>query len=96
MENAAVAHPDVAEAAAVAVPHPKWGERPVLVVVPKPGRAPEPEAILALLRPHFAGWQLPDEILFVEEIPHTATGKLSKLGRRRRLEAEGYRLPDLR
>ena len=96
MENAAVSHPDVAEAAAVGVPHPKWDERPVLCVVPKPGRTPTAEEILDRLRPHFARWQLPDEILFVDEIPHTATGKISKLTLRRRLEAEGYRLPDQR
>jgi len=81
MENAAVAHPQVAEAAAVAMPHPKWGERPVLVIVAKPGETPEAAAVLALLRP---------------AIPHTATGKISKLTLRRDLEAEGYRLPGLR
>ncbi|MEO1602586.1 MAG: long-chain-fatty-acid--CoA ligase [Pseudomonadota bacterium] len=95
MENAAVAHPGVAEAAAVAIPHPKWGERPVLVVVAK-GAAPEPAAVLALLEGQFAKWQLPDEVLFVDEIPHTATGKISKLTLRRQLEDQGYMLPDQR
>ncbi|MEM9144843.1 MAG: long-chain fatty acid--CoA ligase [Pseudomonadota bacterium] len=95
MENAAVGHPGVAEAAAVAMPHPKWGERPVLVVVAKDTPPPATE-ILAQLEGHFAKWQLPDEILFVDAIPHTATGKISKLTLRKSLEAEGYQLPDQR
>jgi fatty-acyl-CoA synthase len=96
LENHAVGHPDVAEAAAVAVPHPKWDERPVLVVVARPGKAPSREEILERLRPHFAPWQLPDDVIFVDEIPHTATGKISKLRLREMLDAMGYRLPDLR
>jgi fatty-acyl-CoA synthase len=96
LENAAVAHPDVAEAAAVAVPHPTWAERPVLVVVPKAGAEPAKADILAALAPHFAKWQLPDDVIFMDEIPHTATGKISKLTLRQRLEADGYRLPDRR
>ena len=93
LENAAVGHPDVAEAAAVAMPHPKWGERPVLVIVPQPGRMPDPAEVVERMRPHFASWQLPDEVLVRDEIPHTATGKISKKTLRARLEAEGYRLP---
>jgi len=96
LENHAVSHADVAEAAAIAVPHPKWDERPVLVVVPRPGKAPPAEAILDLLRPHFAKWQLPDDVVFLDEIPHTATGKISKLKLRQVLEDMGYRHPDLR
>jgi len=96
MENAAVAHPDVFEAAAVGMPHPKWDERPVLLVVPQPGAQPTPDSILDKLRPHFAKWQLPDEVIFVDAIPHTATGKISKLTIRRNLEADGYKLPDQR
>jgi fatty-acyl-CoA synthase len=92
LENAAVAHPDVAEAAAIGMPHPKWGERPVRVVVPRPGCAPDANAISALLAGRFAKWQLPDDILFVEELPHTATGKISKLNLRRRLAEQGYAL----
>jgi len=92
LENAAVAHPDVAEAAAIGVPHPKWGERPVLVVVLRTGRAPDPAGIAALLAARFAKWQLPDDILFVEELPHTATGKVSKLSLRKRLADQGYAL----
>jgi 3-(methylthio)propionyl---CoA ligase len=92
LENAAMSHADVAEAAAVGMPHPKWGERPVLVVVPRPGSAPDPDGITALLAARFAKWQLPDDILFVEELPHTATGKISKLALRRRLADQGYAL----
>jgi len=92
LENAAVGHPDVAEAAAVGIPHPKWGERPVLVVVLREGRGPDAPGIAALLAERFPKWQLPDDILFVDELPHTATGKISKLGLRRRLADEGYAL----
>lgn len=96
LENAAVGHPDVAEAAAVAMPHPVWQERPVLVVVPQPGRAPEPSSVLAHIADRFAKWQLPDDVVLVDALPHTATGKISKKDLRARLDAEGYRLPDLR
>ena len=67
MENAAVAHPEVLEAAAIGVQHPKWDERPILMVVPQPGKNPDPESVIDLLRPHFAKWQLPDEVLFVDD-----------------------------
>ncbi len=93
LENAAISHPGVAEAAAVAVPHPKWGERPVLVVVARPGAAQDPEGIAGILAARFARWQLPDEILFIDELPHTATGKISKLTLRRRLAEQGFTLP---
>ena len=96
MENAAVAHPEVFEAAAVGVPHPKWDERPVLLVVAQPGMSPEPESIIDRLRPLFAKWQLPDDVIFVDEIPHTATGKISKLGIRQMLDAQSYVLPEFR
>ena len=96
IENTLLSHPDIAEAAAIGVPHPKWDERPILMVVPQPGKNPDPDSVIDLLRPHFAKWQLPDEVLFVDQIPHTATGKISKLSIRRKLEAEGYKLPDQR
>jgi fatty-acyl-CoA synthase len=96
LENAALKHPEVFEAAAIGVAHPKWDERPVLLVVPQPGKKPDPASIVELLEPHFAKWQLPDDILFVDEIPHTATGKISKLTIRRQLDERGYKLPDLR
>lgn len=94
MENAAVAHPDVMEAAAVAIPHPKWDERPVLAIVPVDGKTPDPAEIMSLLEKHFAKWQLPDDIFMVDELPHTATGKVSKLELRQRLKDQGYSLPD--
>jgi acyl-CoA synthetase (AMP-forming)/AMP-acid ligase II len=78
LENLAVGHPDVAEAAVVAVPHAKWDERPLLIIVPKPGRTPTKEAVLDFMRPRIAKWWLPDDVVFVEELPHTATGKLLK------------------
>jgi fatty-acyl-CoA synthase len=78
IENAAIGHPDIAEAAVVGVPHPRWGERPLLVIVPKAGRAPTNESVLAFLARHLARWQLPDDIVRMAEIPHTATGKILK------------------
>ena len=93
LENAAVACPGVAEAAAVGVAHPTWGERPVLVVAAAPGAAPDRDAVLAHMAARFAKWQLPDDVVFVAELPHTATGKLSKLTLRQRLHEMGYRLP---
>ncbi|MEO1470460.1 MAG: AMP-binding protein [Pseudomonadota bacterium] len=96
LENAALKHPGVAEAAAVAVAHERWGERPVLLVVPSPGAEPVPEEIIATLAPRFARWQLPDEVLIVDSLPHTATGKLAKRTIREDMAARGYRHPDLR
>jgi fatty-acyl-CoA synthase len=78
LENAAVGCAGVAEAAAVGIAHPKWDERPLLLVVRKEGAAVTPEQILDHLSNHVAKWWLPDEILFVESLPHTATGKLLK------------------
>jgi fatty-acyl-CoA synthase len=78
LENAAVGCPGVAEAAAVGVHHPKWDERPILLVVKKDGQEVTPKAILDHLAEHVARWWLPDEILFVESLPHTATGKILK------------------
>jgi len=93
MENFALSHPDVAEAAAVGIPHPKWDERPVLVVVPNKGKQPPAEEVIARLAPHFAKWQLPDDVIYVDEIPHTATGKVSKLKLGEMLNEMDYRLP---
>jgi fatty-acyl-CoA synthase len=78
LENAAVGCPGVAEAAAVGVYHPKWDERPLLLVVRKPGADVTAGQIMAHLSNQVARWWLPDEILFVENLPHTATGKLLK------------------
>lgn len=79
LENAAMGHPGVAEAAAIGVPHPKWDERPVLVVVAKPGQSLSQNDVLEYLKDKVASWWLPDAVHFVPEIPHTATGKVSKL-----------------
>ena len=78
LENAAVGCPGVAEAAAVGVRHPKWDERPILLVVRKAGSDVTPQQIIDHLEGHVAKWWLPDEIVFVKSLPHTATGKLLK------------------
>jgi 3-(methylthio)propionyl---CoA ligase len=78
LENAAIAHEDVAEAAVIAVPHPRWGERPLLIVAPRAGRDPDRDGILELLAREFPRWMLPDDVAVVPELPHTATGKLMK------------------
>jgi fatty-acyl-CoA synthase len=82
LENIAVSHPDVGEAAAIAVPHPRWVERPLVLVVPKLGRKIDPAAIMAMYDGSVARWWIPDRIMVVEELPHTATGKLNKLSLR--------------
>ncbi len=78
LENLAVGHPDVAEAAVIGIPHPKWDERPLLLIVRKPDRTPSKEDILAFMEGKIAKWWLPDDVQFIDEIPHTATGKISK------------------
>jgi len=78
LENALVAHPDVREAAVIAVPHPKWQERPIAVLVVREGASLSEESLREFLAPHFAKWQLPDAFLFVDQLPHTSTGKLYK------------------
>jgi fatty-acyl-CoA synthase len=79
LENAAVSHPAVAEAAVIGIPHPKWQERPLLVVVLKPGRTASKDDLLTVLQSRVAKWWLPDDVAFVEALPHTATGKLQKM-----------------
>ena len=96
LENIAVSHPDVAEAAIIAARHPKWMERPLLLVVPKPGRSVAPEAVLALYDGQVAHWWRPDVVLVVDELPHTATGKLNKLALRKQYQdhlLQGDRAP---
>ncbi len=78
LENIAVSHPDVAEAAVIAATHKKWDERPLLLVVAAPGKTVDPASVLALYEGKVAKWWLPDEVLVVPELPHTATGKLLK------------------
>jgi fatty-acyl-CoA synthase len=85
LENIAMGHPAVAEAAALGIAHPKWDERPLLVVVAKPGEAPTREAILALYAGKVARFCTPDDVVFVEALPHTATGKVSKIQLRQEL-----------
>jgi fatty-acyl-CoA synthase len=78
LENTAMAHPGVKEAAVVGVRHPKWDERPLLVVVRKPGAALTREELLAFFEGKVAKWWVPDDVVFVDDLPHTATGKLLK------------------
>jgi fatty-acyl-CoA synthase len=78
IENALVAHPSVAEAAVIGIPHPKWQERPLAIVVLKRGARTDEDELRGLLLSHFAKWQLPDGFVFVSELPHTSTGKLLK------------------
>ncbi|MEA2858663.1 MAG: 3-(methylthio)propionyl---CoA ligase [Methylobacteriaceae bacterium] len=91
LENLAVAHPDVAEAAVIGIHHPKWDERPLLVIVKKEGREPQPKDILTFMDGKIAKWWMPDDVQFVGEIPHTATGKINKLKLRETFRQ--YRLP---
>ena len=86
-----MAHRDVAEAAAIALPHPKWGERPLLVIVRRQGAEVTADDIRGFLADKVAKWWLPDDIAFVDELPHTATGKISKLTLRDRFA--GHTLP---
>ena len=79
LENAAISHPLVKTCAIIAVPHPKWDERPVLVIVPHGEPRPTLDDIHQHMGDHFAKWQLPDDILFTDDLPLTATGKISKL-----------------
>ncbi|MEM6834592.1 MAG: long-chain-fatty-acid--CoA ligase [Pseudomonadota bacterium] len=91
LENAAVGHPAVAEAAVIGVAHPKWDERPLLVIVKKDGMTVSKADILEFLTPKVAKWWLPDDVAFVDDIPHTATGKIQKL--RLREQFKDYVLP---
>ena len=84
IENLAMSHPDVFEAAVIAVEHPVWQERPLLIVHPREGKAPTKEAILAFLAERLPKWQMPDDVILVDGLPHTATGKLLKTDLRRR------------
>jgi fatty-acyl-CoA synthase len=91
LENAAVGHPAVAEAAVIGIAHPKWQERPLLVVARKPGQDVTRDELLRFLEAKVARWWLPDDVAFVDELPHTATGKLLKLKLREMFR--DYRLP---
>ena len=91
LENVAMSHPAVHEAAAIACRHPKWDERPLLVVVKKPDAKLTREELLAFFDGRIAKWQIPDDVAFVDEIPHTATGKMQKL--KLRDQFAGHKLP---
>ena len=91
LENIAIGHPAVAEAAVIGVRHPKWDERPLLLVVKKPGENLDRAAMLAFYEGKIARWWVPDDVVFVDELPHTATGKISKLALREKFA--DYRLP---
>ena len=93
IENIALSHNGVALAAAIGVPHPKWDERPVVVVLKKPDAEVSAEEILALYPGRLAKWQSPDDVIFVDEMPLGATGKVLKTQIRQQLQ--GYTLPDL-
>jgi len=79
VENAAVGCPGIAEAAVIGLPHPKWGERPLLIAVREPGAEVDKKAVLAFLQGKIANWWMPNDVVFVEQIPHTATGKIQKM-----------------
>lgn len=91
LENVAVGHPDIVEAAVIGVPHPKWDERPILIVVKKDGAGLSSEDVLGFMEGKIAKWWMPDDVVFVEEIPHTATGKIQKLALREQFK--DYVLP---
>ena len=82
VENIAVGHPDVQEAAVIGVYHPRWQERPLLLIHRKPDREPSKESILGFLSDKIAKWWMPDDVVFVDSLPHTATGKLLKIALR--------------
>ncbi|MBX3446439.1 MAG: fatty-acid--CoA ligase [Parvibaculaceae bacterium] len=91
IENLAVGHPKVAEAAVIGIAHPKWDERPLLIVVAKEGQEPTKDEILRYMEGKIAKWWMPDDVAFVKEIPHTATGKIQKLTLREQFK--DYKLP---
>ena len=93
IENIAMAHPDVAMAACVGMPHPKWDERPVVCVVKKPGSLVTAPDLLKFYEGKTAKWQIPDDVIFVEAIPLGATGKMLKTKLREQLA--GYKLPGI-
>jgi len=91
VENEAVGCPGIAEAAVIAVSHPKWDERPLLIAIKKPDAAVTKEDVIEHLKGALAKWQLPDDVIFVDQLPHTATGKILKT--KLRSEYRDYKLP---
>lgn len=96
MENHIVAMPEVMQACVVAQPHPKWDERPVALIVLQEGASLDIATVMEHCLSKFAKWQTPDDVLFVDSIPLTATGKMDKKVVRAQLERDGYQLPELR
>ena len=86
LENLAVGHPKVAEAAVIGIRHPKWDERPLLVVVLKSGQSATKDELLGFMEGKIAKWWMPDDVAFVDEIPHTATGKILKTALREKFK----------
>lgn len=91
LENEAVGHPEIMEAAVIGIEHPKWDERPLLIAVKKEGTDVTKEAVLEFLTDKIAKWWMPDDVVFVDSIPHTATGKIQKLALREQFK--DYTLP---
>ncbi|MDB5522880.1 MAG: long-chain-fatty-acid--CoA ligase [Rhizobium sp.] len=91
LENLAVGHPAVAEAAVIGLPHPKWDERPLLIIIAKAECNPSKEEILDFMRDKVSKWWMPDDVVFVDAIPHTATGKILKT--ELRAQMKDYRFP---
>jgi acyl-CoA synthetase (AMP-forming)/AMP-acid ligase II len=91
LENQIMAHPKIAEAAVIAVPHPKWAERPLACVVVKPGEELSKQDVLEFLRERLNKWQVPDDVVFIDEVPKTSVGKFSKKTLRDKFA--GYVLP---
>lgn len=94
LENTAVSHPDIKEAAVIAVYHPKWDERPLLIAVKQPMSNVDKKDLLDFFQGKVAKWWIPDDVVFVDELPHTATGKLQK--NKLREIYKDYSLPDLK
>ena len=91
LENAAMGHPHIAQAAVIGIAHPKWDERPLLIVVPGSATQPTKDDILEYLEDKIAKWWMPDDVQFVDELPLTSTGKISKLDLRKIFK--DYKLP---
>ncbi|TPQ42209.1 AMP-binding enzyme, partial [Cupriavidus pinatubonensis] len=94
LENATMSHPAVAEAAVIGVPHPKWQERPLLIVVKRPDHEVTSAELIAFLAGKVVRWWVPDDVVFVDALPHTATGKLLKV--KLRDAYRNYVLPTVR
>jgi len=93
LENAALSHPDLMETAVIAVAHPKWDERPLLICVKNEGADVDKDSVLKFLDGKIAKWWTPDDVVFVDELPHGATGKILKS--KLREQYEGYKLPTI-